>query len=179
MPQGKKLEEEVATRRTVSRYLPDPLTRRSQTCRTFLANHIASLAFASSVTSSFATCDDDVDASVLPFRPVPPSRDGRYASTQWALVDWSSSRQSTSVGRRVAQDQLRRRTRFSSGKDPPQSWAVEPVPAGKRLRFLRFETPSRPKELIGGLRRKQALGRSVRKQVVRIAGEPTPPRSRR
>jgi hypothetical protein len=55
-------------------------------------------------------------------RPVPPSRDGRYASTQWALVDWPPSRQSTSPGWCVAQDQLHRRTRIrlSSGKDPPK-----------------------------------------------------------
>ena len=62
----------TVSERTVSRYLPDPLTRRSPTWRTFLANHIGGLAFASTVTSSFATCDDDVDASVLPFRLVPP-----------------------------------------------------------------------------------------------------------
>ena len=37
------------------------------------------LAFASTVTASFATSDDDVDALVRPCRPVPPSRDGRYA----------------------------------------------------------------------------------------------------
>jgi len=121
----------TVSERTVSRYLPDRLTRRSQTWRTFLANHIGSLAFTSTVTSSFATSDNDVDASVLPFRPVPLSREARYASTQRALVDWPPSRQSTSHGWCVAQDQLRRRTRFSSGKDPTQSWAVEPVLARK------------------------------------------------
>jgi len=40
------------------------------------------------------------------------------------LVDWPPSLQSTSLGWRVAQHQLRRRTRFSTGKDPPTSWAV-------------------------------------------------------
>ena len=69
----------VVSERTVSRYLPDRLTRRSQIWRTFLANHIGNLAFASTVTASFATSDDDVDALVLPCRPVPPSRHGRYA----------------------------------------------------------------------------------------------------
>ena len=100
------------------------LTRRSQTWRTFLANHIGNLAFASTVTASFATSDDDVDALVRPCRPVPPSRDGRYASNRWGLVDWPSSLPSTSLGWRVAQHQLRRRTRFSTGKDPPTSRAV-------------------------------------------------------
>jgi hypothetical protein len=114
----------VVSERTVSRYLPNRLTRRSQTWRTFLANHIGNLAFASTVTASFATSDDDVDALVLPCRPVPPSRDRRYASNRWGLVDWPPSLQSTSLGWRVAQHQLRRRTRFSTGKDPPTSWAV-------------------------------------------------------
>lgn len=75
----------IVSERTVSRYLPDRLTRRSQTWRTFLANHIGNLAFVSTVTS-FATGDDDVDALVLPCRPVPPSRDGWYDSNRW---DWS------------------------------------------------------------------------------------------
>lgn len=84
--------------------------------------HIGSLAFASTVTWSFATNDDDVDTSALPCRPVPLSRDGRYASTQWALVDWLPSRQSTSLGWCVTGEQLHRRTRirFSSSKDPPK-----------------------------------------------------------
>jgi hypothetical protein len=96
----------IISERTVSRYLPDRL-RRSQTWRTFLANHIGYLAFASTVTSSFATSDDDVDARVLPCRPVPPSRDGPYASNRWGLVDWLPSLQSTSRGWPVAQQQLR------------------------------------------------------------------------
>jgi len=47
----------IVSERTVSPYLPDRLTRRSQTWSTFLANHIGNLAFASTVTSSFATSD--------------------------------------------------------------------------------------------------------------------------
>jgi len=61
----------TVSERTVSRYLPDRLTRPSQTWHTFLANHIGNLAFTSMVTSSFAPGDDDVvDAAVLPFHPV-------------------------------------------------------------------------------------------------------------
>ena len=70
----------TVSERTVSRYLPDRLTAPSQTWRTFFANHIG-LAFTSTVTSSHASREADVvEASVLRFRPVRPSRDGRYAS---------------------------------------------------------------------------------------------------
>src|SRR5262249_15068027 len=91
----------MVSERTVSRYLPDRRTRRSQTWRTFLANHVGNLAFTSTVTSSFATSDDDVNASVWPCRPVRPSCAVRSVSTQWAVVDWPPS-----VGRCVAQGQL-------------------------------------------------------------------------
>ena len=118
----------TVSERTVSRYLPDRRTRRSQTWRTFLAKHVGNLAFASTVTSSFATTDDDVDGSVLPCRPVPPSRDEPYASDQLAFADWPPSSLSMSLGWRVAQTQLRStHTRFSSGRDPPPSSAVESV----------------------------------------------------
>ena len=142
----------TVSERTVSRYLPDRLTRRSQTWRTFLANHIGSLAFASTVTSSFVTSDDDVDAFVLRCRPVLPSRDGRCACAQGPWVDWPPSLQSTSLGWCVAQDQLprRTRTRFSSGKDPPK-WDVEPVLVAYGWRFLTSRDPSRPKQPISGL----------------------------
>jgi len=93
----------TVSERTVSRYLPDRRTRRSQTWRTFFANHVGNLAFASTVTSSFVTGDDDVEASVLTCRPVPPSRDERYASNQWGLIDWPPSLESTSLDWRVAQ----------------------------------------------------------------------------
>src|SRR5712691_2046781 len=126
----------TVSERTVSRYLPDRLATRGQTWRTFLANQIGNLAFARMVTSSFETSDDDVDASVLPCRPVPPSRDGRYASHQWAFVDWPPSLQPTfwaGVSRRISFAPTR--TRFSFGKDPPQSWAAEPAMASHRWRF--------------------------------------------
>jgi len=163
----------TVSERTVSRYLPHRLTTPSQTWRTFLANHIGSLAFISSLTSSFATNDDDVDASVLPGRPVPPLRDGRYASTQWALVDCPPSGQSTFPGWCVAQDQLHRRTRirFSSGKDPPKL-VVEPVLAAYDWRFLTSRDSISPEGAIQQSET-QFLGRAVRNQVVHIAGEPT------
>ena len=134
----------TVSERTVSRYLPDRRTRRSQTWRTFFANHVGNLAFASTVTSPFATRDDDVEASVLPCRPVPPSRDERYTSNQWGLIDWPPSLESTSLDWRVAQTQVRRRphTRFSSGKDPPNSWAVNLCWRRMAGGSLRSQTPS-------------------------------------
>jgi hypothetical protein len=162
--------------RTVSRYLPDRLTRPSQTWRTFLANHI-NQAFALTMTSSSTTGDNDIEASVLPRRPVLPSRDGRYASKHWALVDWPPSRESTALGSRVAQTQVGRRTctRFSSGKDPPTSAAVNPCwrrMAGGSLRSensisanerLSDRRPSDSEAMGHG---RQALARFVRCQGV-------------
>jgi len=96
--------------RTVSRYLPDQRTRRSQTWRTFFANHVGNLAF----------------TSTGPCRPVPLSC-GPYGSTPWAVVDWPASHQPASLGRCFVQNHLcrRTRTRFTSGTDPPRSRAVE------------------------------------------------------
>jgi hypothetical protein len=144
----------TVSERTVSRYLPDRRTRRSQTWRTFLANHIGILAFTSTVISSCATSDDDVEASVQACRPVPPARDRWHASNQWVFVDWPSL-QPPSPGCGVPPNQVRRGThaRFSSGKDPPNSWAVNLcwryMPGGS----LRSETPSPLNEPMRGRRR--------------------------
>jgi hypothetical protein len=172
----------AVSERTVSRYLPDRLTAPSQTWRTFFANHIG-LAFTSTVTSSHASRDDDVsEASVLPFRPVPPSRDGRYASNQSAFVDWPPPRQQPSLGWRVAQNELYRRLRrsFSSGKDPPKSWAVEPGSGAYGRRFLSSGdsislSGLRPFDSEARDRHHQALGPSVRNHAVHSAGEPKLP----
>ena len=88
----------TVSERTASRYLPDRRTRPSQTWRTFRANHIGNLAFISTVTSSFATSDEDVDASVLLCPPVPPSCAGRLVSTQWVVVDGPPALQPTLLG---------------------------------------------------------------------------------
>src|SRR2546425_2000722 len=150
---------------TVSRYLPDRLMTPGQTWRTFVANHIGTLAFARTVSSSFETSDDDVDASVLPCRPVQPSRDGRYASHQWALVDWPPSLQPTFLGWGVAQNQLRRhtRTRFSSGKDPPQSWAAEPAMVAHRWRFPTSRNSISANERMSGQRPSDSDWVAIRK----------------
>jgi hypothetical protein len=174
----------IVSERTVSRYLPDRLTRRSQTWRTFLANHLGNLAFASAATSSFATGDDDVEASVLPCRPVPPSHDERYASNQWGLIDWPPLLESTSLDWRVAQTQVRRRThaRFSSGKDPLTSWAVNLCWRRMAGGSLRPETPSRRTSQCAAGDHPESLvaiassGSGVaRYQVIHLAGEPRLP----
>lgn len=134
--------------RTVSRYLPDRRTRRSQTWRTFFANHVGNLAFASTVTSSFATSDDDAEASVLPCRP-PRPWEGPYASSQWGWGDCPPSIRSTSLSWRIPQTRVHPRThaRFTSGKDPPNTWAVNLCSRPMAESSLRSETPSSANEL--------------------------------
>ena len=113
----------TVSERTVSRYLRDRPTRRSQTWRTFLANHVGNLAFASMVTPAFAMNTDDAESSVLPCQPL--SRDRRYASNEWALADSFPPLQSPSLRSCIAPAQLHAGTltRFSSGMDPPRSWS--------------------------------------------------------
>jgi hypothetical protein len=121
----------TVSERTVSPYLPDRLTAPSQTWRTFLANHLGDLAFASTVTSWYAPGDDDVvDAGVFPFRCAPSSRDGPCASNQWAVVDWPLSLQRTSIGWRSAQAHPHQRTctGLGSGKDPPNCGPLSLAP---------------------------------------------------
>jgi hypothetical protein len=129
----------TVSERTVSRYLPDRRTRRSQTWRTFFANHVGNLAFASTVTSPSATGDDDVEASVLRCRFVPPSHDERYFSNQWGLIDWPASLESTSLDWGVAQTQVRRHTHtLQLWKGPAERRGPEPVLAAYGWRDLTF-----------------------------------------
>ena len=72
----------TVSERTVSRYLPDRRMAPSQSWRTFLANHLGDQAFTSNMTASYASCDDDVETRVVPFRPAPSSRDEPCASNQ-------------------------------------------------------------------------------------------------
>jgi len=121
----------TVSERTVSRYLPDRLTVPSQTWGTFLANHLGAAASASTATSSYAPSDDAV---------VDAFTDGRCAANQWALVDSPPAPQLTSLGWRVAIDHVHHsaRTRLSSGRDPPKSWAVAVgTKAGERFLFVR------------------------------------------
>ena len=109
--------------RTVSRYLRGRPTTRSQTWRTFFANHLGHRTFISPVMFSAARSDDVVvDASDLSFRPGRSSIDGSCASIYWASGDWRRSLQHTSLGVRLAQDHLQDRTgaRKSTGRAPPR-----------------------------------------------------------
>ena len=120
----------VVSERTVSRYLRGHPPARSQTWRTFFANHLGDLAFNSPVTSSMPNDDDVVDASGLSFCPVPLSLDGLCSANQRTVVEWPGSRRHPSLGWRLDQDHVQDRTgaRTRTG-DPP--------------RHLRLQLPSR------------------------------------
>ena len=74
--------------RTVSRYLLGRPTTRSQTWRTFFANHLGGQTFISPVMVADAHDEDVVvDASALSFRPA-PSIDASCASIHGPIVNW-------------------------------------------------------------------------------------------
>ena len=80
----------AVSERTVSRYLQGRPTARSQTWRTFFANHFGDMAFMSPLMSASALGDDDAaDAAGLSFCPVQLSLDGLCAASQSAVVDWA------------------------------------------------------------------------------------------
>jgi hypothetical protein len=108
--------------RTVSRYLRSRPTTRSQTWRTFFANHLADRTFIWPVLFADARGDDVVvDASDVSARPVPLSRDGSCASTHWARVDWDRSLQRASRGVRLGPHHVHcTGARTSTGRDPPR-----------------------------------------------------------
>jgi hypothetical protein len=73
--------------------------------------------------SSSAPGDADVvDASGLPFRPVPLSLDGLWVAHQWTVVEWPGSRRHALLGCRLAHDHVddRAGTRKRPGRDPPR-----------------------------------------------------------
>ena len=112
----------AVSERTVSRYLRGRPTTRSQTWRTFLANHLGNETFGSLLMSSDADGNDVVvDASDLSFRAAPLSLDASCASVHWRRVDWPRSFQHMSRGVRLAQDHVHDRTgrRTRSSRDPP------------------------------------------------------------
>jgi hypothetical protein len=107
--------------RTVSRYLRGRLPTRSQTWRTFFANHFGDLTFVSPVMFADASGDDIfVDASGVSFRPTKLSINGSCVSARRS-VDCGVPLQSTFLGMRLRQDHLQDRTGAykSTGRDPP------------------------------------------------------------
>jgi hypothetical protein len=115
--------------RTVSRYLRGRPTTRSQTWRTFFANHLGDRPIISPVMFADAHDDDiGVDASDLSFRPA-PSIDGSCTSLHGPNVDWGRSLQHSSLGLRLGQNHLQDRTgaRQSGGRDPPRHLPWQPT----------------------------------------------------
>ena len=109
--------------RTVSRYLHGRPTTRSQTWRTFFANHFGDQTFISPLM--FADAHDDnivVDTCDLSFH-----RPG---------VDWGRSLQPSSLGARLGHNHFPDRTAAhqSRGRDPPQHLPLQP--ASRRSRRL-------------------------------------------
>jgi len=95
--------------RTVSRYLRDRPTTRSQTWRTFFANHFGGQTFS---LVMFADANDEaiaVDASDASLRPA-PSIDASSTSIHGPTVDWGRSLQPSSLGVRLAQHHVQDRT---------------------------------------------------------------------
>ena len=128
----------VISERTVSRYLHGRPTTRSQTWRTFFANHLGGQRFISPVM--FADTQDEdivVDASDWSFRPA-PSIDASCASLHRTSVDWGRSLQPSSLGVRLGKNHLQVHSgaRKSSGRDPP--WHLPLQPASRRSRRLSF-----------------------------------------
>jgi hypothetical protein len=112
--------------RTVSRYLRGRPTTRSQTWRTFFANHFGA--------SHLAVADDEqivIDASDVSFGSV-PSTDA--ASCLGPSAGWGRSLQPSSLGVSRAQHHLRNGTRVrkSGGRDPPLHLPLQPVSRRRR-----------------------------------------------
>ena len=124
--------------RTVSRYLRGRPTTRSQTWRTFFANHFGGQTFISPVMFADARDEDIVvDASDVSLRPA-PSIDASCASIHGPTVDWGRSHQLSSLGVGLGQNHLQDRTgaRKSSGRGPPRHLPLQP--ASRRPRRLSF-----------------------------------------
>jgi hypothetical protein len=114
--------------RTVSLYLRGRPTTRSQTWRTFFANHFSGQTLISPVMFADAEDEDSVvDASDVSLRPA-PSIDGPCPSIHGPTAAWwRSRRRSSSVS--LAQHHLQDRTgaRNSSGRGPPRRLPLQPA----------------------------------------------------
>src|SRR5262245_59728725 len=112
--------------RTVSRYLSDRPTTRSQTWRTFVANHCGGQTFSPMMFAGSGDAVIAVDASDASFRPV---RSIDASSIDGPNVDWERPIQPASLGVRLAQHHLQARTRVrqSGGRDPPRHLPLQPA----------------------------------------------------
>ncbi len=136
----------VISERTVSRYLHGRPTTRSQTWRTFFANHLDGQTFMSPVMFAGAHGEDIVvDAPDRSVRPA-ASIDASCRSIQSTSFDSGRSRQPSSLGvclgHNCVQDQTGART--SSGRDPPwHLWLRRTSRHSRRLSQVRADTPLR------------------------------------
>jgi len=125
--------------RTVSRYLRGRPTTRSQTWRTFFANHFSGQTLISPMM--FADAHDEdivVEASGVSLRPA-PSIDASCASVHGPTVDCGRSRWLSSLGVSLGQHHLQDgiEARKSSGRDPPRHLPWQPaLRCPRRLSFV-------------------------------------------
>jgi hypothetical protein len=127
----------VISERTVSRYLRGRPPTRSQTWRTFFANHFGDGAFSSPVMFADGGGNDVGDASDMAFRRSQLPINASCVSARWA-VDSGLTLQSTFLGMRFRQDDPQDRTgvRRSTGRGPPPHARAFPGVASG-YRFLR------------------------------------------
>ena len=127
----------TVSERTVSRYLRGRPTTRSQSWRTFFANHLGGPTLISPVMVADAHDENIVVDSDLSFRPAPPI-DASRASIHRSSVDWGRPLQPSSVGARLGQNHLQYGTavRRSSGRDPPRHLPRCNQPRGVRAGFF-------------------------------------------
>ena len=136
----------TTSERTVSRYLRGRPTTRSQTWRTFFANHFGGQTFISPVMFADARDEDIVvDASDVSLCPA-PSIDASCPSIHGPTVDWGRSHQ-LSLGVSLGHHHLQDRTvaRKSSGRGPPRHLPLPPASRRpRRLLSCAATAPSRP-----------------------------------
>ena len=107
--------------RTVSRYLRGRPPARSQTWRTFFANHLGGPTLPSPVMFTDARGDDVVGSRDVSSRPTQLSTNAFGVSTHWAIFDQGRSLEPTFLGKRLRHDHLHDRTGAGkkTGRDPP------------------------------------------------------------
>jgi len=128
--------------RTVSRYLRGRPPTRSQSWRTFFANHFGDRSLVSPVMFADATGDDIVvDAADVSLRPA-PSIDTSCASIHGPNID-CVIHSDISLGVRLSHNHLQNRpgARKSSGRDPPWHLPLQ-SPRGARVGSLGARTQS-------------------------------------
>ena len=133
----------AVSERTVSRYLRGRPTTRSQTWRTFFANHLGGQTTVSPVMFADMHHEDVVDdACALSFRPA-PSIDASCATIHGPIVDWGRSLEPSSLGVGLGQHHVQDCTgaRNSSGRDPPRDLRLQAASRRpRRLSFVRADS---------------------------------------